>query len=277
MCKVDSRNLKVLHGRRISNRYGFAAPTALTAKRALRAVRPFAPTLSRSYLLAFLLAQFFHCYTELSTFDSMAAFDTIFAAAAFLCGVLFIGLQGSWYPFYALCAYFVYGFLTAAHFGLAALQLTHGLSLAVMQLSGNGRIFRLSTANITAYASQKSSPTAHTVISPKDFAYALTRCAIGMVLVDASLGVCGYLVCLTLPVAFAFAVGYYARPAAMAATLCLTALALYTLGFSSSETSLGASGLDILPEISASLLMLCGGSGAFTVDEVQAGRDGLVY
>lgn len=268
ICRPDLRAIKRLRGK-CSDRYSFAAPTALTAKRALRAIRPFAPHVARSLLLVFLLSQVFFAYAEVDEMDFGTDMDAAFAAVAFVAGVLFTQIQNTHYPLKALCAYFVYRCVNSYHFGPAALQLTHGLSVAVFQLAGTCRHSRSAVKKAEA-----TSQTAGTVLTTKDFVYALARFAIATVLVDITLGVSTCLSLLVIPIALVFAVGYCSRRATMGLLLAMPIVACFC---SASETSMGGSGLHILPEIAASLLMLCGGCGALTVDEMSAGQDGLVY
>lgn len=272
--RPDSRTMKAFRGGRPS-RYGFAAPTALTAKRALRAIRPVAPFIARSLLVAFLLVQVVFAYGAMDGDDFRTELDMAFAIMAATAAAFFIeASERAKYPFYVLMAYFAYRCFTADHFGHAAMEATHALCVAVIHVAGSCRLsgpVRKSAGGARAESGQYGS---EVVLGAKDFALAAARCAIAVALVDASIVGCGYALLAVIPVGFAFAVGYCTRRAAAAMLCGLCVFAALNLG---AESAMGGAGVRVVPEIAATLVMLVGGCGAFTVDEMTPKCDGLVY
>lgn len=209
--------------------------------------------------------------------DFRTELDMACAIMACTAGVFFIETkERAKYPLHVLWASFVYRCFTTAHFGHAAMELTHALCVAVIHLAGSCRLSGPSRkAGAPAGADRGGHNSTETVLGAKDFAFAAARCAIAVALVDASIAGCGYALLLVIPVGFAFAVGYFTTSSAAAMLWGLCVFGALNLG---GESAMGAGGARLVPEIAATLVLLAGGGGAFTVDEMTPAHEGgLVY
>lgn len=221
----------------------------------------------------FLAAEVVLAYSAIEGEDFRKDIDFAVSLIACTAGVFFIETKDrAKYPLHVLWTSFVYRAFTTEHFGLAAHELTHALCVAVIHLAGSCRKSAQARKPGAAGAGAERGDaysSMETVLSAKDFWFAAARCAIAFALVDTTKSACGDLALLVgIPLGLAFAVGYSATRSAAAVLVGLCVLTAGA-GFAMGER--------LIPEVAAALVLMTGGSGSFTVDEMQPSNEGLVY